>query len=234
MSNEVATLPEKKERKSVLIAMAERFDMDPKNFESTLKATVIPANTSNEQFAAFLLVAKEYNLNPLTKEIYAFPAKGGGIQPIVGIDGWVRIINENPQFDGATFDDHLDSNGNIVSITCTIFRKDRTNPIKVTEYLNECKGNTDPWKRWPIRMLRHKALIQCARYAFGFSGIIDPDEAERMQDVTPKNQDLKAAFTQNAQEKPKVIDQKLDPLATMLQAGEGKEEYNVTTGELFE
>ena len=30
-------------------------------------------------------------------------------------------------------------------------------------------------------MLRHKALIQCARYAFGFAGLIDPDEAERMR-----------------------------------------------------
>jgi len=25
-------------------------------------------------------------------------------------------------------------------------------------------------------MLRHKALMQCARYAFGFSGIVDEDE----------------------------------------------------------
>jgi len=29
-------------------------------------------------------------------------------------------------------------------------------------------------------MLRHKATIQAARYAFGFSGIVDQDEAERI------------------------------------------------------
>jgi hypothetical protein len=29
-------------------------------------------------------------------------------------------------------------------------------------------------------MLRHKAMIQAARYAFGFAGIYDPDEAERI------------------------------------------------------
>jgi hypothetical protein len=37
-------------------------------------------------------------------------------------------------------------------------------------------------------MLRHKALIQCARVAFGFAGIHDPDEAERIAnaiDATP-------------------------------------------------
>ena len=37
-------------------------------------------------------------------------------------------------------------------------------------------------------MLRHKALIQAARYAFGFSGVMDEDEAGRiaaMKDITP-------------------------------------------------
>jgi hypothetical protein len=38
------------------------------------------------------------------------------------------------------------------------------------------------------RMLRHKALIQCARYAFGFAGIYDEDEGAKiaeMRDITP-------------------------------------------------
>ncbi len=37
-------------------------------------------------------------------------------------------------------------------------------------------------------MLRHRALIQCARLAFGFAGIMDPDEYQTWQetvDVTP-------------------------------------------------
>lgn len=185
--------------RSVLVDMAERFNMEPKNFELTLKATVVPANISNEQFAAFLLVAKEYNLNPLTKEIYAFPAKGGGVQPIVSIDGWVRIINEHPNFDGAEFKESFIED-EIFSVTCTLYRKDRNKPMVVTEYLSECRGTSDPWKRWPVRMLRHKALIQCARYAFGFSGIIDPDEAERMKDITPTNKDLEVAIRENARE----------------------------------
>jgi RecT family len=53
--------------------------------------------------------------------------------------------------------------------------------VTVTEYLAECWRDSEPWIRWPRRMLRHKALIQCARYAFGFSGIIDQDEYERLR-----------------------------------------------------
>ncbi|EEW4602325.1 phage recombination protein Bet, partial [Escherichia coli] len=36
----------------------------------------------------------------------------------------------------------------------------------------------------PKRMLRHKAMIQCARLAFGFAGIYDNDEAERIVENT--------------------------------------------------
>lgn len=167
--------------RSVTVDMAHRFGMEPANFEKVLRATVVPANCSPEQFAAFLLVAKQYSLNPITREIYAFPARGGGIQPIVGIDGWIRIINDHEAMNGMEFRDRFDAENPKVpdAITCLIYRKDREHPTVVTEYMAECYRDTDPWKKWPARMLRHKAAIQCARYAFGFSGIIDPDEYER-------------------------------------------------------
>ncbi len=165
-------------QKSVVADMAERFGMEPGPFEVTIRATVFREGT-REEFAAFLLVAKEYTLNPLTKEIYAFKAKGGGIVPVVSIDGWVSLCNRQPTFDGMSFEDHHDEEGKLYAITCTIFRKDRSHPTIVTEYLEECKRATEPWKM-QHRMLRHKSMIQCARYAFGFSGIVDPDEAEQI------------------------------------------------------
>lgn len=175
--------------KSVLLDMSDRYGMEPTAFEQTLRATVVPANCTKEQFAAFLLVAKEYKLNPILKEIYAFPSKGG-IQPIVGVDGWANLINSHPAFDGMDFEDHFGESGELVSITCRMYRKDRSHPVTATEYLSECKRPTEPWQKWPRRMLRHKAMIQAARYAFSFAGIIDPDEAERVvgdlaRDVTP-------------------------------------------------
>lgn len=186
---------------SIIRDMADRFGMDKRAFEATLKATVVPANVSNEQFVAFLLVAKQYNLNPITKEIYAFPAKGGGIQPIVGIDGWCNIINSNKQLDGIEFEDIMVDN-KLFAIKCRISRKDRSKPTEAVEYMEECKKGTEPWKQWPARMLRHKALIQCARYAFSLSGIVDPDEAERMIDVTPTVEDPKTGELIQAKKSP--------------------------------
>ena len=141
----------------------------------TLKATAFKGQVSDAQMVALLVVSNQYGLNPWTKEIYAFPDSNNGIVPVVGVDGWSRIINNHPQFDGMEFvqDDE--------SCTCIIYRKDRTHAIKVTEYMAECKrSNAKPWQSHPRRMLRHKAMIQCARLAFGYGGIYDQDEAERI------------------------------------------------------
>ena len=155
---------------------------NPQELIATLKATAFKGNVSDSQMAALLLVASQYSLNPWTKEIYAFPDRNNGIVPVVGVDGWSRIINSHPQFDGMDFEQDAES------CTCIIYRKDRSHPIKVTEWMDECKRDgVGPWKSHPKRMLRHKAMIQCARLAFGFVGVFDQDEAERIAEpIQPK------------------------------------------------
>ena len=161
---------------------------EPAELIATLKATAFKGNVSDAQMAALLPVSKQYGLNPWVKEIYAYPDKQNGIVPVVGVDGWSRIINQHPQFDGMDFQQDDES------CTCIIYRKDRTHPIKVTEWMEECyrpafksrdgfevKG---PWQSHPKRMLRHKAMIQCARLAFGYTGIYDQDEAERIREAS--------------------------------------------------
>ena len=188
-----------------LVAMAKRLHVDPIELRNIIVSTVMPSGATNEQFISFLAVANEYGLNPMTREVYAFPSKGGGIQPIVSIDGWLKIINSHPQFDGMIFQDTTDEDGNLIAITCRIFRKDRTHPTEATEYMVECRRNTEPWQKWPRRMLRHKATIQAARYAFGLAGIIDPDEAERIQDAEgTKIVNEPQQALQQAQERPQL------------------------------
>lgn len=175
--NEVATI----QPPSLLAKMAARFSVEPGKMLSTLKSTAFKGDVSNEQMMALLIVADQYGLNPWTKEIYAFPDRQNGIVPVIGVDGWARIINNSPEFDGMEFEQDAES------CTCVIYRKDRAHPTKVTEYLSECRREAAPWKSHPRRMLRHKAMIQCARLAFGFVGVFDQDEAERIieKDITP-------------------------------------------------
>lgn len=167
MSNALTTLTS---------SLAKRFELgDGSGLMDTLKATAFKGQVSDAQMTALLIVANQYGLNPWTKEIYAFPDKNNGIVPVVGVDGWARIINGNAQFDGIEFEQDDEK------CTCKIYRKDRTRATAVTEFMKECRRpSVGPWQSHPMRMLRHKAMIQCARLAFGFGGIYDQDEAERI------------------------------------------------------
>lgn len=186
-------------------------NVNPQELKETLIQTAFRTETqaTDAQMASLLIVAGQYKLNPWTKEIYAFPDKNKGIIPVVGVDGWSRIINGNSNFDGMGFkfsENMVRMEGAKVDapewVECVIYRKDRTHPTVVREYLSECyrapfKSKTGyvvegPWQSHPSRFLRHKATIQCARLAFGFVGIHDQDEAERIaesgqpvKDVTP-------------------------------------------------
>lgn len=185
-------------KKGTLIPLfAERFHIDPDLVLPILKATafkVAGGEVSNEQMAALLSVANQYGLNPFTREIFAFEDKFKGIVPVVSVDGWSRITNDHPDFDGVEF---VTSEKEITApegskkafewMECIIHRKNREHPIKVKEYFDEVyqkpRGQNQthgPWQTHPKRMHRHKVFIQCARLAFGFGGIYDEDEAMRV------------------------------------------------------
>ena len=195
------------DNKSLVTRIATRYGVDSTKFFDTLKATAFKQKDgsapTNEQMMTLLIVAEQYNLNPFTREIYAFPDKQNGIIPVVGVDGWSRIINDHPEYDGIEFvysDKMVRMDGAKVDspewIEAIIYRKDRTRPIKIREYLDEVyrapfKGNgrngsyvvDGPWQTHTKRQLRHKGIIQCSRIAFGFGGIYDQDEAERIKDM---------------------------------------------------
>lgn len=181
--------------------LAKRLDLgDGSSLTDTLKATAFRQRgnevVTDAQMEALLIVAEQYRLNPFTKELFAFSDKGA-IVPVVSVDGWSRIINEHPQFDGLEFG----YSENIVTpnrgkpcpewCEITLYRKDRSRPTVVREYLDEVYqaprgqngGYDGPWQTHTKRFLRHKTLIQGARIAFGFAGIYDEDEARRIIDA---------------------------------------------------
>lgn len=191
------------QRQSLVAKFAEKYSVEPNKLLDTLKATAFrqkeDVEITNEQMMALLIVADQYNLNPFTKEIFAYPDKGS-IVAVVSVDGWSRIVNEHPQCDGFEFnyaEERATPDGGKVEcptwIESVFYRKDRTRPAKVKEHLDEVyrkpfKGNgkngaytiDGPWQTHTKRFLRHKAFIQGARLAFGFGGIHDEDEAQRI------------------------------------------------------
>ncbi|MBW5415939.1 phage recombination protein Bet [Pseudomonas sp. MAG002Y] len=194
----VETLSEAK-GKRLLTRVAERYGVDETKLMTTLKATAFKqrngSGPTDVQMMALMIVAEQYQLNPFTKEIYAFPDRNNGIVPVVGVDGWSRIVNSHPEYQGMTFNysaSMVRPDGAKVDahewIECVMYRRDKEHPTIVREYLDEVYRNIDgPWRTHPKRMHRHKAMIQCARLAFGFVGIVDQDEAERISEVDISN-----------------------------------------------
>lgn len=179
-------------KKSAIEALANRLEVSKDTMIKTLQSTAFLCCKTNEEFVSAVIVANTYKLNPILGEIYAFPTKGGGVKPIVPIDGWISLVNRNPDHDGVEIVENRSKDGklnisktDVDSVTVKFYMKGKTHPIIVTEYMIECyDGSKQPWQKWPIRMLRHKAYIQGARVAYGFSGIYDPDEGDRIDSVS--------------------------------------------------
>ena len=219
--------PVSKESTSLIVRIADKFGVDPTKMMGTLKATAFRqrdnSDITNEQMMALLIVADQFGLNPFTRELFAYNDRGA-VVPVVSVDGWVRLINSHRDYDGVEFrysdDERKLENGKYCPEWCevSIYRKSLGRPITIREYLDEVYvqsrgGKPTPWQSHPQRMLRWKTLIQGARVAFGFAGIYDEDEAERIV-ARPANpaavaggnaEELTARLTQRAAE-PVVVD----------------------------
>jgi hypothetical protein len=179
---EVAVTP----KMGLLETFGNRYNVPAKLVRETLQRTAFPDAKNDSEFIAMLVVANEYHLNPFTRQIYAF-SQNGHVVPVVSIDGWIAIINSQETLEAIEFD-YAEKRFVLGSskpcfewIECSIWRSDRDKPITVREYFDECYKSTPPWNQSPKRMLRHRALIQAGRLAFGLS-FREPDEVSRMQE----------------------------------------------------
>jgi hypothetical protein len=135
--------------------------------EGELKAWVdlqieVPAKT----ILSLLRMMQNLHLDPLCEEISLTQYDDGQWQVFITIEGCSKLLNQHPQFNGLVFnqaDTFID--GVPEWMECSIYRKDRTVPTTVREYLTEVRSENPIWQKMPRRMLRHRALQQCVRLA---------------------------------------------------------------------
>lgn len=230
---------------SIGTRFATKYGIHPSLLLPTLRETAFKLSgnkvASDAQVMSLLVVADQYNLNPFLKEIFAFDDGRGGIIPVVSVDGWVHIINDHKDYDGVEFaysekmvkvpheggsirDKHAHE-----WVEARIFRKGLGRPIVIREYFDELyqaprgqNATAGPWQTHPKRFQRHKALIQGARIAFGFGGIYDEDEAQRIEVsmVNPVNTgmaelqgDLRQLAAERSMAQPAALEHQQDALA---------------------
>jgi RecT family len=150
--------------KKELMLLAKDLDMDCDELQAWIDLhKKVPHGT----ILNLLRTARRQSLDPLLQEIF-FIQYENQWQVSISIDGWIRLIHEHPYYSGLTFNESSESeNGLPVWIECTIYRSDRLIPTTTREYLCEVRNDTELWRTMPRRMLRHRALQQCARLALG-------------------------------------------------------------------
>ena len=142
--------------------------MEEKNLtvleDKKLLLNTVAKGATEAEFQMFLEFCKSTGLNPFKKEIW-FIKTGAGVQMMTGINGFLTIANNHPQFDGMTV--KLDEqDGKLVSATCTVYRKDRKYPSEATVYYSEYAKNSPTWRTMPRMMLQKVAKSVALREAF--------------------------------------------------------------------
>ena len=117
-----------------------------------------------------LRLIAEYRLNPRADEIDLVQFEEGRWQVFITVNGWAKLINAHPAFCGIEFSEASELDQGVpLWMGCAIYRTDRVKPTVVKEYFSEMKTEHAAWQQMPRRMLRHRAMQQCARLAFGIT-----------------------------------------------------------------
>ena len=214
---------------SILVRMAEKFGVDNKVLYRTLASTCFRkpdgSAPTNEELVSLLIIAEKAGLNPMLGEIYAFPAKAGGIVPIVGINGWRQIAAANPAYAGVRFEvsaSKTSVNGIEAPEYISCFVKVRRPDGFVFEsegmafFEEKFVGSSPAWKSQPRQMLMNKAQIQALKNAFpSCSGLYDEDDATRMNGPAAQSAPASPAPVQKDR---KILDAELDKLIALAKA----------------
>lgn len=178
----------KAQTQGLIARLAGRFGVEPNRLLKCLTTQVFKLadgrQPSNEELMVLLLVCENFGLSPFNREIYAFRGKNGDIVPVVSLDGWAKIVRSQKDFNGVSFR-FSETTVKVAGcnqelpefVECAMRLKGVDEPIVIQEFMVECFNDKSPvWRKWPRRMLRTRAFIQCARLAFSLTGLYDEGE----------------------------------------------------------
>lgn len=168
--------------------------------ELLIRKSVAPLATDDE-FKTFMYLCKEYDLDPLKKEIY-FIKYGNKTSMLTSRDGYLKIANLNANFNGIESDvvyhsdiltkrddgslhisygtDHLlFDKSKLSGAFCSVFRKDRGKATTVFVSIKEYYKKDAPiWQQYTNAMILKVAEAMALKRAFAISGLTTKEEIE--------------------------------------------------------
>ncbi len=156
---------------STALTAPQATNWESREMVDTLKQTVAKGAT-DAQFKMFIEVCKATGLNPFLKEIWFVPNVG----VMAGRDGYLRIANDHPMFDGMSTTVERDAEGIPIKATCSVWRKDRAHPITCEAFYNEYRKNSQVWQTYKSAMISKVAEVLALKRSFSINGIVTEEE----------------------------------------------------------
>jgi hypothetical protein len=133
----------------------------------------------------FIGAALSTGLSFFSGQVYPVRRPDGRVDAVVSLDGWIRMIQSWPEFEGMAFtyspercQSYAGTHRPHEWVECAISKRGVPTPFVAREYFAEVNQSTGVWLTHPVRATRNAAMIQAARYAFGFSdAVVTPDDA---------------------------------------------------------
>jgi phage recombination protein Bet len=170
-------------------------------------------------------LAKQYNLDPLKKEIYCLKFAGKPAAFLVSRDGFLTIANREPNFDGMESDVIYDGDvllrrgdgsieikygenhfkfqkNQIKGAFCNVYRKDRSKATSMIAPLVDYNKPNNMWSGFTSAMIMKVAESMAIKRSFALSGINSTEEV----DPDPTGEEGMAGAIQA----PKVVPPELD------------------------
>lgn len=200
-------------------ARKNNYDMD----QVALIRDTVAKDASIPELAMFLELCARYKLDPFAGQIYCAKMRnqngeGGRVQIIVGRDGFLRIADSHPDFEG--FDSDVvrkndtfkkvvkdgipvvtheyeeggeNDRGEIVGAWAIAYRTGRRPRYFMaykSEYMpkSEAKLRYSPWGAQESVMMEKCAITTVLRLAFNISGVVGEEEASRQLLDTPSQE----------------------------------------------
>ncbi len=134
-------------------------------------------NATQAEWEKLVLLATKYQLNPLLNEIWIIP----GVGVTIGLQGIIKLAIRTGLYDGMQTETKTDANGNPISHTCTVWRKDCSHPTVKTIFHNEFEkkspnGRPTNWDKMPCYMGEKVAEVHALKRAFSFMDLYIPEE----------------------------------------------------------
>jgi len=131
--------------------------------------------TDNE-FLLLMQLARTYQLDPFTKQIWAVKYGQNPAQIFCGRDGYLAIAHRSGKFDGMESGTRKD--GDDLVGWCKVYRKDMSHPFEVEVYASEYSTGKNLWRDKPRTMIQKVAEAHALRRAFSISGLYSPEEID--------------------------------------------------------